>query len=340
VLLGLFTAALVAVTVAPVSTAGLILLVGAVVCARILWCGVITLRATIWRANFSRPARTTFVARMQVTVALISAAVGALAGVVLDQRPMAFRLLFACAAIFAITGLVVFRRMRVRPGRQLQKAAHNTAVYGEVHAQTSWQILREDRKYRVFLIWLFVLGSGTLMGTAPLILVLARELAVSSITQVLITASVPTLMIPLTTPFWARLLARRHAITYRALNSYLFVGAAIIALAGATNGWLALLWISAALQGAAAAGGMLVWALAHNDFAPPGLANEYLGIHVTLAGIRGALAPVLGAALYSWLESRGPGLGSWALAAPLGLVTVGAIGFTRLERSAAHTPGD
>ena len=90
--------------------------------------------------------------------------------------------------------------------------------------------------------------------------------------------------------------------------------------------------VAAALQGSAFAGGMLVWALAHNDFAPPGRTAEYLGIHVTLAGIRGLAAPLAGATLYSGIEALAPGHGAWALAAPLALVSLGALGFGRLAR--------
>jgi MFS family permease len=333
---GLFAVSLIAVAAAPISTVGLGLLVGAVVTARTIWCGIITIRAVIWRANFARHARTAFVARTQVVVALISATAGAAAGFVLDREPAAFRWIYAGAAILALAGLASFSRMRIRGQRRFCETERRTASHPALRLGTIWQILREDRDYREYLVWLFVLGSGTLMATAPLILVLAQQLGVPEFTQVLITASLPLLMIPLTTPFWARLLARRHAITYRAINGYLFVIAAATALAGATTASLPLLWLAAGLQGAAAAGGMLVWALAHNDFAPAGRSTEYLGLHVTLAGIRGLLAPLVGAGLYSWLESRQPGLGSWALAAPLVLVAAGAIGFTRLRLRAAE----
>jgi hypothetical protein len=339
VLQGLFAAALFAVALAPVSVLGLIVLVAAVIAARVAWCGVITLRAVVWRANFGRYARTAFVARSQVVVALVSAAVAAGAGLVLDREPEAFRWIYLAAGGVAIVGLAVFSRMRIRRHRQLRAAEQAAARQDTAIMHSVWQILSGDEDYRRYLAWLFVLGSGTLMGTAPLILVLAQQFELPKLTQVLLTASVPTLMIPLTTPLWARLLAREHAIKYRATNSYACVAAAATALAGATSGWIPLLWLAAALQGSAFAGGMLVWALAHNDFAPAGHSAEYLGIHVTLAGVRGLLAPLLGAGLYSGLEAVAPGLGPWSLAAPLALVALGALGFTRLKQRAARTVG-
>jgi hypothetical protein len=118
-----------------------------------------------------------------------------------------------------------------------------------------------------------------------------------------------------------------------------FVVAAATTLAGAISGSLPILWVAAALQGSASAGGMLVWALAHNDFAPAGRSADYLGLHVTLAGIRGLAAPLIGAALYSGLEAFTPGLGRWSLVAPLVLVSVGALGFSRLRSQAPSQPG-
>jgi hypothetical protein len=336
-LMSLFAATLLAVAAAPAGAGGLALLVMAVVGARVVWCGVQTLRAVIWRANFSRLARTAFAARAQVVVALISAVAAAAAGVALDREPGLFRAIYAAAAAVTVIAVAVFRRMRIRRQWQLTPAA--TASPGAGPRIAAWAVLCEDRAYRAYLGWLFVLGSGTLMGTAPLILVLAQQLAVPKLTQVGLTASLPLLMIPLTTPFWARLLGRRHAITYRAVNSAVFVAAAATALAGAVGGSLTVLWAAAALQGGASAGGMLVWALAHNDFAPAGRSADYLGLHVTLAGIRGLAAPLIGAGLYSWLESRAPGLGRWSLAAPLLLVSIGALGFARLRGQTPPQPG-
>jgi hypothetical protein len=45
-------------------------------------------------------------------------------------------------------------------------------------------------------------------------------------------------------------------------------------------------------------GGSLAWQLGHNDFAPRDQLAAYMGIHVTLTGVRGAFAPFLGMALY------------------------------------------
>ena len=52
------------------------------------------------------------------------------------------------------------------------------------------------------------------------------------------------------------------------------------------------------MNGIVNGGGSLAWQLGHNDFAPRDQLAAYMGIHVTLTGVRGAFAPFLGMALY------------------------------------------
>ena len=86
-------------------------------------------------------------------------------------------------------------------------------------------------------------------------------------------------------------------------------------------------------SGAAFAGANLGWHLGHNDFASLGRSQHYMGVHVTLTGVRGAIAPALGVLLYQWLESLQRGWGRYALLLPLAMTTAGALGFTLMRRT-------
>ena len=85
------------------------------------------------------------------------------------------------------------------------------------------------------------------------------------------------------------------------------------------------------LFGIATAGANLGWNLAHNDFASLGRVQHYMGVNVTLTGMRGLIAPPLGAIVYTLLERHSPGAGRYALLLPLGLTLAGAIGFNRMK---------
>jgi hypothetical protein len=57
-----------------------------------------------------------------------------------------------------------------------------------------------------------------------------------------------------------------------------------------------------------------------------------MGIHVTLTGIRGLIAPLVGVSVYQMLETAGEGLGRFVLLFPFTLTLGGAVTFVLLAR--------
>jgi hypothetical protein len=327
-----FGTCLIVVAAVPLNDIGLALIVAAVFAAQNLWCGIITIRASIWQLNYSRIARTSFAARNQVIVSTVMSAVGAGAGWLLDLDPEGFRWLFVLTGVCAFASLLQSRGIRLRRQRQLLAAEQRSSAGRNFQPRLFWAILRDDRLYRNYMIWMMVFGAGNMMLIAPLVLVLTNNLGVSSFDQVLIAAAVPTLLMPIATPFWARILSTRHVITFRSNNSRWYVLASALILTGALLANLPLLWIGSALLGIGIAGGSLGWNLGHNDFAPDDRVTDYLGLHVSLTGIRGLVAPLVGVAAYAALERWRPGTGTWSLALPLVLQSVGALGFQLMSR--------
>jgi hypothetical protein len=137
-------------------------------------------------------------------------------------------------------------------------------------------------------------------------------------------------------PWWARLFDRSHVVIYRSRQGWALVLATAMLCIGAFSGTLAVLWTGAVLLGAAQAGANLGWNLGHNDFASIGRAQHYMGVHVTLTGVRGAVAPPLGILFYAALESVQSGAGRFSLLLPLAMTTAGAIGFNRMRETIAR----
>jgi hypothetical protein len=184
------------------------------------------------------------------------------------------------------------------------------------------------------MFWMSLYGSGNLMMTAQMVVLFTDRLQLVSLTQILLLTVLPMLLIPLFLPAWARLFDRGHIIEYRSRQCWALVAAILLLSLGVwwRQSWL--LWPGAVLVGASYAGANLGWNLGHNDFASPGRAQHYMGVHVTLTGVRGLIAPPLGMACYELLERLRPGAGTAALLLPLGLVTAGAIGFVRMREAA------
>ena len=139
----------------------------------------------------------------------------------------------------------------------------------------------------------------------------------------------------LSIPAWSRLLDRVHIVHFRAVHSWVPMGVAVLLLLGGLLSEPALLWLAAIGTGVAFGGGRLAWNLGHHDFAPAHHSSRYMGVHVTLTGTRGLVAPFLAVGLYQLFEGVRPGAGAWVFAIGLALVATGAWGFARMHRAMA-----
>jgi hypothetical protein len=153
----------------------------------------------------------------------------------------------------------------------------------------------------------------------------------SQFEQVMITSSLPLLVLCFSIPYWARLLDRRHIFGYRALHSWFFVASFAVFAAAIHARESLLLWPASVLLGAAYAGAHLGWNLGHNDFTTDAKAAHYMAIHVTFTGLRGLVVPLVGVGLYQFLAMRWPAQASYALILPLVLSLAGSLFFVGLH---------
>jgi hypothetical protein len=165
--------------------------------------------------------------------------------------------------------------------------------------------------------------------------VFSEQLHFSSGLQIALLAVVPLITQPLFMPWWARLFDGSHVVRYRSRQGWALVAATAALCAGVFARSLPLLWVGSVLLGSATAGANLGWNLGHNDFASVGRAQHYMGVHVTLTGLRGGLAPPLGVLAYMALEHWRSGAGSYALLLPLAMTAAGALGFNRMRAALA-----
>ncbi|MFW6340933.1 MAG: hypothetical protein ACOC0Q_08695, partial [Wenzhouxiangella sp.] len=174
--------------------------------------------------------------------------------------------------------------------------------------------------------------SGNLMVIALLVILLTEQFGFDRFSQVMITTTLPLLTLAVFTPIWARRLDAVHILDYRARQAWTFVLALGLFTLASAGGLHWLFWIGSLALGAAFAGGKLGWNLGHNDFASDDQSTLYMGIHVTLTGIRGLLAPLAGVLVYQALEANSPGLGRLVLVFPFVLTLGGAVTFVILAR--------
>jgi MFS family permease len=322
------------IALAPEGSGGLVLTILAVIVARMLWAGVLTVRATVWSANYPRHVMARVTGRMVMVSAIGVALVALLAGWVLDRNTTYARWLYVLAGLLGLLAAWRYRAVRVRREFRLLAAEAGEGQAGSAFSlEMLREILRADPEFRRYMFWMSMYGSGNLMISGQLVVLFTDRLGMPGITQIMALTVVPLLLMPLCLPWWARLFDQGHIIEYRARQCWVLVaGTIVMALAVISRtDWL--VWAGAALIGFAMAGANLGWNLGHNDFAPLGRVQHYMGVHVTLTGVRGLLAPPAGMLCYELLERWRTGAGVFALLIPLGMLISGAFGFVAMREA-------
>jgi len=303
------------------------------VLARAAWSGILTIRASVWRANYNRAWRGRVTAQIVRLSSLLVAGYSALTGVLLDWHDGAFRLAFLLASVCTLLAARIYRNARVRGHRQLLAAenAEQASQGRRLSLSVFTRVLRENADFRRYMISMMVFGSGNLMLLPMLVIMLNEYLAVNQFHQVLITSSLPLFVLYFSVPYWARMLDRLHIFSYRAIHSWFFVTASALFAIAIISRRAELLWPAAVVLGSAYAGGHLGWNLGHNDFSNDAKASQYMAIHVTLTGLRGLIMPLVGVAFYQYVAAHWAAKAHFTLLLPLGLTMSGSFLFVALH---------
>ncbi|MGB7156643.1 MAG: hypothetical protein WBD40_01175 [Tepidisphaeraceae bacterium] len=202
----------------------------------------------------------------------------------------------------------------------------------------AFQILRDDKPFRVYQRWQFLNGASFMMFGPALLYMVSTEMTDPKRQYLLATTIVqiiPMVVMLLATQAWAPMFDQVHVSVFRVYQgivstiaiALLWVGA-MIGLRDVMTG-LGVVAFAQVLVGVSNGAGNLAWNLGHNDFCPADKAGTYMGVHVMLTGLRGCLAPFFGSWLYlaPWV-----GRHVFALAALSCLIAT--FGFVHMARSA------
>lgn len=323
------------IALAPRTESGLWVMGAAIVLARVCATGVVTIRSTIWRANYTRFERARATGKFSTIAVLMVAATGFLLGKAMDINEESFRVFILVACVGGIIGVYNYGKIRMRGHSAMINAerADERVNRPSINPISLRRLLASDRYYDAFMASMFLLGAGNLMLAAPLVITLKERFGAEYLAGIGVVSTIPMLVMPLAIPMWARLLARVHVVRFRAIHSWVFVIAQTIVLIAVVTDTFWLLMFSSAMLGVGFAGGTLAWNLGHLDFAPPShKATQYMAVHVTLTGVRGLIAPLLAVTIYQYLEAVNTGWGSWVFAFSIVLCAAGGIGFALLAR--------
>ena len=332
------------VALAPDGAAGAWVLVSALVGVRLLLSGEITLRSMVWSLNYPRETRARLTGRLQIMTTLVLAGTSFLAGALLDREPDSFRVAYAVAMGISVLGVAAFARVpHIGEEEQLALERETEDDGTRRRAPGMWTILRADPLFARYQACQFALGVSNMMLEGSLVYLVSRRLEAGYAWSVAIAVGIPMLLATATLPFWAAYIDRVHVARFRVTQSGFWIGYQLLWWLGAWQESLLGLAIARGVLGLARGGGALAWQLGHNDFSSPRDLGAYMGVHVTLTGVRGAFAPLLGVLLYAGsaggeIPGTGvslptfDGMGAQVYGVCCGLCVASAVGFARLER--------
>ena len=237
---------------------------------------------------YPRSERSRALGTVRVAGGIVGVGIGVVSGPLMGR--FGYRPVLCGAALLGMMASLRQRKLPLPPEGE-------TPVPARPGLRQAWAAMRDDRWYRRVLLGSFVFGSGIWIMTPATPLVLADVLAVTP-AQVGGLAAVAAVAALGGNVLWARLVNRHSSLA--ALRVVYLVGIMtpltyyVVQALVPNPSFLAVTSISEALM---ATGLDLVCTLVVLDFAGPRRAAQYAAISGTLAGVRGILGPLVGAAI-------------------------------------------
>jgi len=219
---------------------------------------------------------------------IVSALIGMIlsysGGSYLDTNSADPRVIFRIMGIVSlVSGLALF----LIPSEPIQSGKKSQGLIDSL-----W-LLKEDRLFTSMLLAWMIMGLGIIM-TLPLrieYLVGESGLNLSNEQIAIVTVVVFSVARIISSRLWGELFDHVRFLHYRISLNLLLISATVVyfhaeSLTGVS--------IGAALAGVGVGGSKIAWSLWVTKLAPDGMEARYMGVHVALTGLRGALAPFIG----------------------------------------------
>jgi predicted MFS family arabinose efflux permease len=274
---------------------------------------------------YPEPERGRALGSVRMVGAIVAIALAAVAGQLLGW--LSWRWVFPAAAVVGMAASLRARRLPV-PDTDPEPIGDRPGL------ADAWRAVRDDHGYRRLLLSAFVFGSGVWL-MQPATPMLLADVVGATTAQVGLLSGVGAVAAIAGNFVWGRLVDKSRSV--RALRVVYLVGM----LAPATYSFCAdfpSLVVGAAVAESLMATGLdLVWMLAVIEFAGPGRTAQYAAIASTLAGIRGLVAPMLGAMVIETLGLQALYFASAALMGA-GAILIGCQARTVVEAVHQNTP--
>jgi len=264
--------------------------------------------STLWQSTVSPQARNELWGLTISITTAISMATAFLGARLMDYDPMAYKWFFPVAAVLGMLSILIIARMPVRGRYKLTRKRPKISwakVFVEPVRKMN-KLMREDRNYRDFESFFFLYGVA-FMIMAPVLPHYLVDVAKMNYTQAGLCDGVLFAfgMVALTSS-WGRLMDRQNPMRLCALVFTILASFPALLLVGPLLAKLGLnlvyiVFLGYLIYGIGMSGLGVAWNLAPIAFAGERDASRYTGAHITITGIRGSIAPIVGAlAMQHW----------------------------------------
>lgn len=328
--------------------------------AQFFMTGVVTVRSALWKSNYPKEVRGQIAARLQIVRAVTRMLAVALAAVAFDVDPSVYRWVYPAVAVAGVIAIWLLQKISIRgEERELRQRQNGRLVNQDGNLIQPYtltallspkgliggacRILRTDVRFRNYCIAQMFAGCANLMVRAVVVTELAKQLLVNMPAEYWISSVLleilPLLLMLITAGRFARYYDRVGVLRFRVMQGWCWAftilcgmfGSLVMARADWIGPWYVIIAVGwyisySILYGLSAAGGSIAWYIGHLHFAKAGDAEAYMGIHVSLTGLRGLVMPALGMTLWAAM-----GWGVWAVAVALSITALAS--FAILDRS-------
>jgi MFS family permease len=212
---------------------------------------------------------------------------------------ISFKYIFPIAGLFGVAAALAFGTIKTAPVDPSNPDNHRTSTFHFLRSTLA--IFKEDRNYAWFALSVFTFGFGNLI-VAPLYPIFQVDQLHITAGQVAMLANVATVIWMFSYLYWGKYVDVRSPLKAVAVN-VLLVSLVPLNYFLARNVWMLL--PSAVLTGLTMGGVELSYFNSILYFAKEGRESHYQALHAFLLGIRGTIAPLIGAVIVSLFKSGG-----------------------------------
>jgi hypothetical protein len=353
-----------AVTLVPVSPLGAWVFVAQMAAAQFFMTGIVSTRSAMWKANYPQWVRGQLAARVQVVRTLTQLVALGAGAAVLNVAPAFYRWLYPVVALIGVIAIILLQRLHVRGERALLARMHRGEGNGLIEPQQFWavlspmrvlagaaRVLRADAGFRQYCTAQMFAGCANLLVRSVVVAVIAQELLdgmpASFWVGVVLLDVLPRLLMMACMARFAAYYDRVGVLRFRVVHGACWLVALLFGMCGAwalSGGGppgpagfvvgMACFIAFGVMRGICYGGGQIAWNLGHLHFARHEDAEVYMGIHVSLTGVRGLLLPGAGMLLWHGVGAW-TGIGWWVWGLACGFALIALVSFAALARTDA-----